>query len=229
MEHARGGSSGAKGREGVSFWFSSPPHLFPCLASLLSELKRLHSLSEKQSMDLFYGVADAVRHCHSSGMVHGNITMDHILCRVDGSAMLVGFGSANDLSAERCKAAMSSRPHYVSPEMCRVNWDEHNPMPLALARAGDIWSLGVILYSMVCGRLPFVSPDREELYRKIREDEVAIPEHVSPACRDLLRSLLDKDPEGRPSLDQVGVARSRGLSWLARSSSGPWDASLSRC
>ena len=64
-------------------------------------------------------------------------------------------------------------------------------------RAVDWWGLGVVMYEMMCGRLPFYSHDHEALFSLILTEEVRLPSTLSQAARRLLAGLLRKDPKAR--------------------------------
>lgn len=81
-------------------------------------------------------------------------------------------------------------PAYVSPEIL-------NTTGTYSGKAADVWSLGVMLYTLLVGRYPFHDSDPSALFSKIRRGQFCIPEHVSPKARCLIRSLLRREPSER--------------------------------
>ena len=61
----------------------------------------------------------------------------------------------------------------------------------------DIWSCGIILYTMLCGRLPFEDKDNEKLYEKIKQGNFIVPEFLSENCKDFIKKILNVDPNKR--------------------------------
>lgn len=69
--------------------------------------------------------------------------------------------------------------------------------------AADLWSSGVILFAMICGYLPFEDPNTSKLYKKILGGEYSIPKFVSEDCADMMKKVLNTDPETRFKVRQI--------------------------
>jgi tribbles-like protein len=87
-------------------------------------------------------------------------------------------------------------PAYVSPEILNVSSSYSG-------KQADVWSLGVMLYTMLVGRYPFHDPDPATLFSKIRRGQCCLPESLSPRAKCLLRSLLRKEPWDRLTAAEV--------------------------
>jgi len=148
----------------------------------------------------------ALGHVHAKGWVHRDVKPDNLLVNDAGEARLIDFAIAvraatglARLFPRRVKAAGTRS--YMSPEQIRG---------LPLDGRADIYSLGVLLYEVLTGRLPFTANSGQELLRKHLSAEVpTIPAEagVDPDCEDLVRRLMAKKPEDRPK-DMEEVERS---------------------
>jgi serine/threonine protein kinase len=85
-------------------------------------------------------------------------------------------------------------PSYIAPELIKGQ---------KYTQAADIWSLGILLYSMVVGQLPYSDDNTQRLIQKVLYTDVIYPDGVSPALIDLLRKILSKNPDSRITLDKI--------------------------
>lgn len=129
----------------------------------------------------------AVYHCHAQDIMHRDIKPDNIMITSDDEVRLIDFGFAA-VSKARDQTEVAGTPYYMAPEMINHSYGKQS----------DIWSLGVILFTLVSGYLPFQGDDMEELYRKICNGDYHFDEegfqHVSKECKDLISKLLVVDP-----------------------------------
>lgn len=141
-------------------------------------------------------VAEALGSAHERGIIHRDIKPGNILLDHAGKAYVTDFGIAKVLSATTKLTVDGSRlgtPQYMSPERCKNK--ESTP-------ASDIYSLGVLLYQAISGRLPYEAATPVELIAKITgEDPVRISEYVPDipeSVERLLAHMLDPNPKHRP-------------------------------
>lgn len=117
------------------------------------------------------------------------------------SIKLVDFGLANYWDSTGDPAVRSLRtqcgsPHYAAPEVLKGDGKYSGPL-------ADIWSLGVLLYAMLCGSLPFNARSIPMLIKKILEGKFKLPKYLSPSAQHLIQTILQIVPENRPSLEQI--------------------------
>jgi 5'-AMP-activated protein kinase catalytic alpha subunit len=99
---------------------------------------------------------------------------------------IVDFGLSNTYKAGELLKTACGSPCYAAPEM--IAGRRYNGLP------ADIWSLGIILYAMTCGYLPFEDPNTSKLYKKILGCDYIIPGFVSNQCKDMIKKVLNIDP-----------------------------------
>uniref|UniRef100_V9KUC9 Serine/threonine-protein kinase PLK3-like protein n=1 Tax=Callorhinchus milii TaxID=7868 RepID=V9KUC9_CALMI len=105
------------------------------------------------------------------------------------------FGLATKLEPkDQRKRTICGTPNYLAPEV--LNKQGHGP-------EADVWSLGCVMYTMLFGRPPFETTDLKDTYRCIRTVEYTMPSTSSVAAKNLVASILRKDPEHRPTLDEI--------------------------
>lgn len=154
-------------------------------------VKGCRRLDEERARGLFRQAARAVAHCHRHGVVLGDLKLRKFVF-ADEKRTQVRLESLEDCRVleDPNDDSMSDThgcPAYVSPEILSSSAPYSGKM-------ADMWSLGVMLYTMLVGRYPFHDPDPATLFSKIRRGQCCLPEGLSPGAKCLLQSLLRKDP-----------------------------------
>ncbi|KAJ9050829.1 Serine/threonine-protein kinase [Entomophthora muscae] len=151
--------------------------------------------SEHQATIYFAQIVNAIAYCHRYSIVHRDIKIENILVDKFDRVKLIDFGLANFYDPNRHLKTSCGTIPYTSPEILRGS--------KYIGPEVDIWSLGVVLYTMVTGTLPFGDPRYRENYFKILRSEVRYPHTMSPECRDLISFCLHPDPEERFTITQI--------------------------
>ncbi|MFT5191413.1 MAG: WD40 repeat protein/tRNA A-37 threonylcarbamoyl transferase component Bud32 [Verrucomicrobiales bacterium] len=155
-------------------------------------------LPPREAAVLVAKIAHAVHHAHQRGVLHRDLKPSNILLDGDGQPLLTDFGLAKWLDRDSgltVTQTISGTPDYMSPEQAAGDKG-------AISTATDVWALGVMLYQMLTGCLPFRGENHAEIFRHIAEREPAAPSNLTPVDPDLetlcLR-CLQKDPDKRLS------------------------------
>ncbi|XP_034946325.1 RAC serine/threonine-protein kinase [Chelonus insularis] len=139
----------------------------------------------------FYGaeIISALNYLHSQGIIYRDLKLENLLLDKDGHIKIADFGLCKeDITYGRTTKTFCGTPEYLAPEVLEDN---------DYGRAVDWWGVGVVMYEMICGRLPFYNHDHEKLFTLILLEEVKFPRAISNEARDLLGGLLKKDPNKR--------------------------------
>ena len=169
-------------------------------------------LKENVAKKLFAQLVSGVDHMHAKGLVHRDLKLENLLLDKHKNVIISDFGFVNSYNRDKSDYMKTScgSPCYAAPELVLTQ----SPYE---GRKVDIWSLGVILYAMLSGYLPFDDdPENEDgadivkLYHYICRTPLTFPEYVSPLARDLLRKIIVPDPKKRITLNEI-----REHQWLA--------------
>lgn len=156
-------------------------------------------LDEKDARKYFQELLLAVYSCHQQGVMHRDIKPENILLTAEDHIKLSDFGFACPVEKLSENKVQCGTRQYLAPEVFDLN---HHTTDFD-GFAADVWSSGVVLYAMVCGRLPFADNDPERLKAKIRAAKLNFPTGLTPPCFALLQALLTPSPVQRPSVFQI--------------------------
>jgi len=177
--------------------------------TLEDRLKEEERLSVEETLRLLRGILMGLNAAHEHGIVHRDVKPGNVLLgSSDGAIKLTDFGLSATmgdftLSISSIDGFMGT-PQYVAPEVI-----EGKP-PTA---ASDIWSVGVLAYRMLCGRLPFDAQNLPDLFEAIRSGQPTCmrKEPVPDGLKAVIRACLAKDPAERPSSPAHVLARLEDL------------------
>ncbi|XP_012262743.2 tribbles homolog 2 [Athalia rosae] len=175
-------------------------------------VRAMRRLREPNARRLFKQAAQAVATCHEYGVVLRDLKLrkfvfadkERTRLRLESLEDAVIVEDNDDKLADR-----RGCPAYVAPEVLRSG-------RAYSGKAADVWSLGVLLYTMLVGRYPFNDIGHASLFARISRGQFAIPEGLSPRARCLVKALLRKEPAERPLSEDV-----IGHPWLSKPLSFP--------
>ncbi|XP_006636051.3 tribbles homolog 1 [Lepisosteus oculatus] len=162
-------------------------------------VKGCKKLNETQASGLFRQIVSAVSHCHQSGVVLGDLKLRKFVFADEKRThlKLESLEETHVLEGEDDSVSHKHGcPAYVSPEIL-------NATSTYSGKQADVWSLGVMLYTLLVGRYPFHDADPSALFSKIRRGQYCIPESVSPKAKCLIRSLLRREPGERLTAAEI--------------------------
>ena len=157
--------------------------------------KKNNTLDEQEAKRIFKQILSGIEYCHSLSVAHRDIKFDNVLIDNKNNVKIIDFGFASLDSYEQKTRLFCGTPSYMAPEIvkrkdyCAVN--------------ADVWALGILLYAMLCGRMPFKGFNDKELYRKIEKGSFALPGHFQEGLKRLINSMLDLNPRKRPSIKVI--------------------------
>ena len=156
--------------------------------SSCKDLLRNRQLSPVRALAIIRDIANAIEYTHDHGFVHCDLKPDNILFRHDGSAVLTDFGIARELGKGSASDTIAGTPHYMSPEQAQGQ---------QLEKSSDIYSMGVMLYEMLSGELPYHG--RDALAVAIKHVSAPIPELPTELAvfQALIQRMMAKKPGAR--------------------------------
>ncbi len=146
---------------------------------------------------LFRQLLQAVHFLHSKAIVHRNLKCDNILLDMDGNAKISDFAFSVQISRNQLLTASCGTFAYAAPEL--LQGEPYRGPP------SDVWNLGVVLFAIVTGNLPFAHSDRQQLIRLQARGATFPNNFPSRSAVSLIRAMLQMSPLHRPTAAQAMV------------------------
>ncbi len=168
---------------------------------LFESIVQLEKYSEKEAAEVIRSVASALKYLHGIGIVHRDLKPENLIYAKKNpyrELKVTDFGLAKLKKRSEMLTTACGTPGYVAPEVLKKQ--EYN-------EAVDVWSLGVILYILLCGFPPFYHEQTQKLYALIKAGDYQFPhdywKDITDSAKELIRKMLTVDPKKRITVDQI--------------------------
>ncbi|XP_047249114.1 MAP/microtubule affinity-regulating kinase 3a isoform X16 [Girardinichthys multiradiatus] len=152
-------------------------------------------MKEKEARAKFRQIVSAVQYCHQKHIVHRDLKAENLLLDADMNIKIADFGFSNEFTLGNKLDTFCGSPPYAAPELFQGKKYDGPEV--------DVWSLGVILYTLVSGSLPFDGQNLKELRERVLRGKYRIPFYMSTDCENLLKRFLVLSPAKRGTLEQI--------------------------
>ncbi|VAH85325.1 unnamed protein product [Triticum turgidum subsp. durum] len=156
---------------------------------LLDYIVEKGRLQEDEARRIFQQIISGVEYCHRNMVVHRDLKPENLLLDSKYNVKLVDFGLSNVMHDGHFLKTRCGSLNYAAPELISGN--------LYAGPEVDVWSCGVILYALLCGRVPFEDDNIPNLFKKIKGGFYILPSYLSDLAMDLIPRILIVDPMKR--------------------------------
>jgi len=162
---------------------------------LLQFVKKHKKLDEHTTQHYFKQIVHGLAHCHCRSVLHRDIKLDNVLMDTEGGIKICDFGVSRLITKDQIIKEQCGTPAYLAPEIIED-----------IGYTGfyvDLWSLGVLLYTMLQGTVPFKASSLEELHALILQGNFKYPVKISVEAKDLIEKMLVVEPVQRISIPEI--------------------------
>jgi serine/threonine protein kinase len=164
-------------------------------------IKRRKRLTEPEASYLIKQLLESVQYIHNENVIHRDLKLGNLFIDRNLNVKVGDFGLATRLEDKNEKRkTICGTPNYIAPEVI-----QNDKAKRGHSFEVDVWSMGVILYTILIGKPPYEARDVKATYQRILNNEYSFPSHVpiSDQSRDLIESMLQSDPKHRYGFMQV--------------------------
>ncbi|TFK38383.1 hypothetical protein BDQ12DRAFT_683581 [Crucibulum laeve] len=170
-------------------------------------------LRERVARKFARQIGSALEYCHLNNVVHRDLKIENILISQTGNIKIIDFGLSNLYDPIAHLATFCGSLYFAAPELLNAK--------VYTGPEVDVWSFGVVLYVLVCGKVPFDDQSMPALHAKIKRGLVEYPVWLSAECKHLLSRMLVTNPSNRAPLSEV-----MSHPWMVRGFAGPPDVHM---
>ncbi|CAD8146358.1 unnamed protein product [Paramecium octaurelia] len=167
---------------------------------LIKKIQAQNTFSEAEAAFYMRQLLSALQYCHKSKIVHRDLKLENLMLNTDSEKpvlKVIDFGTSRKIIQEKYLTSKLGTPHYTAPEVFKQQYTEKC----------DIWSCGVILYTLLCGYLPFNGNDARITQMMIEANRWSFDKNdwanISPEAKSFVKKLMTYNPEKRISAEQA--------------------------
>eukprot|EP00730_Choanoeca_flexa_P001495 TRINITY_DN10661_c0_g1_i2.p1 TRINITY_DN10661_c0_g1~~TRINITY_DN10661_c0_g1_i2.p1 ORF type:complete len:686 (+),score=107.96 TRINITY_DN10661_c0_g1_i2:140-2197(+) len=164
---------------------------------LLSVIIDAGTISERKARRYTRHLVKAVSYIHSIGIIHRDIKVENLLVGGGDRLILIDFGLSNTLEGDQLLSTWCGSMAYSAPELLGKK-----PYDFSV----DVWGIGVCLYVMLCGKLPFPADGLTQLHAAILDKNYELPKHFGDALKELLDGIFEFKPKRRMCVGEIAMS-----------------------